>query len=361
MNIAVLQSQIPHYREDFFRRLVEQSKCDLFIYQEPAKGKGAGFHLGNITAKKIWSVEWKGFVIYDWISLFKKYDLLILPLHIGHLSTWLMLLLKFVIRKKVIVWGHGISVKRYLKEEVHPDWKIKLMIRLSDGVWTYMPKEAMQWQKCFPHKPITALYNTISGAKEKVAYREKIKKSDRDAIKNKHGIKQPIIFIFCARFEGEIRRTDLLEAVINKLPTTEYGFIIIGGGRNKPDFSIYSNVYDFGAVYDENLKNELFSVADIYFQPGWVGLSIVEAMAYGLPIFTFKRSPDIYQCVEYSYIRPGFNGFTFSDINDCVEKIRNTSIHLIRQMGLHAMNEVKQNMTIEKMAERAISTLKNLQ
>lgn len=194
-------------------------------------------------------------------------------LHFAHLGTWILLLTKWLHHKKIILWGQGISVRRYLKEEKKPDWKLKWMIALADGIWFYMDKEKDQWQKYFPDKPMVALCNTLSGVDEMTKYQPDLTK---DELKAKYGVKQDVIFIFCARFTAD-RRVDLLLETIKRLDDEKYGFVIIGSGKCKPDFSSYGNVYDFGAVYDTAVKRELFALADIYFQPGWVGLSIVEA------------------------------------------------------------------------------------
>lgn len=356
--IAILQSQIPHYREEFFRKFSERNHADLFIYHSEFMSKKGGFKVGNVKTHHIKSIEPKGFLFYNPFPLLKGHDVIILPLHFAHLTTWLILLFKFILRKEIILWGHGISVKRYLKEESYPDWKLKLMISMADGIWTYMEKEAEQWKKIFPNKAVVALNNTISSAAEIVAYSEAHKGKNIDELKQKYGITQEYILLFCARFEGMIRRTDLLEQVIKRLDTTKYGFVIIGAGHDKPDFSIYNNVYDFGAVYDTTIKEELFCLADIYFQPGWVGLSIVEAMAYGLPIFTFRRSVETLQCVEYSYIVPEKNGCLFDTVDECVSCINSKDKKELESFGTKARNFVKHHATVDMMVQRAESIIK---
>lgn len=357
MKPSILQSQIPHYREEFFRKFVGRNGADICIYESERSSVRNGFWLGTFKPRHVAAMEVKGVLVYNPMPLLRGYDTVVLPLHFAHLTTWMLLLLKCLHRRKVILWGHGISVKRYLKEEVKPDWKLKLMIRLADGVWTYMEKEAQQWRKVFPHKPIVALNNTISSASEIVSYSEAHKGKETEALKRKYGISQETVLLFCARFEGNIRRTDLLEEVIKRLDSSKYGFVIIGAGHDKPDFSPYGNVYDFGAVYDRSVKQELFNIADCYFQPGWVGLSIVEAMAYGLPVLTFRRTGQTLQCVEYSYIKPNENGMLFSSVNDAVNRIVSTSKTDFAEMGIRGREFVKENLTVDQMVERAESVL----
>ena len=216
-----------------------------------------------------------------------------------------------------------------------------------------MEKEAKKWQTYFPNKKIVALNNTLNVTNEISDDNQ----SYKEGLKKKYNIKEKKIFIFCARFTNPHRRTDLLLEAIEKLNKKDFGFIIIGDGNHKPKFIDYNNVYDFGALYDSKIKQELFTIADLYFQPGWVGLSIVEAMAYGKPICTFIRSKETLQCVEYSYIIDGENGLIFNNINDFIKKIEAISFDKIKRMGDNAKILVKEKLTIENMVNNAITIL----
>ena len=355
ISIAHLQPIIPHYREEFFYLMGKTTEQDVFIYDDVNKASKDSFNLGSTCCKRISSLTLPGgFMINNPLPLLsKKYNALILMLHFGHLTTWLLLLTKWLHRKKIILWGQGISVKRYLREEKKPDWKLRLMISLADGVWFYMDKEMDQWQKLFSRKPMIALRNTLSGVNAMTQY---VPEHSVSQLKQKYGIKEDVVLVFCARFTAN-RRVDLLLETIKRLNPEVFGFIIIGDGAYKPDFSEYHNVHDFGQLYDTSVKRELFAIADIYFQPGWVGLSIVEAMAYGKPIFTFKRSNETLQCVEYSYIRDRVNGRIFTDVEECVsciEKIKKNEIH---SLGKNARDYVKDNITIQQMVNNGMNVI----
>ena len=355
-NIAILQPEVPHYRTEFFRRLDEWCLgMDIYVYNSIDDAKEQGFKIDNVRLNNICNIQFKDFLWYNpFAFLGSKYDTLVLMWHFAHITTWLLLLTKFLHHKKIVLWGQGISVKRYLKEEKHPNILLKWMLALADGAWVYMEKEAIQWRKIFPKKLIVSLNNSISGAEDMVIYEPK---SSKEELKLQYGIKEKIVLLFCARFTNPYRRVDLLVDVIEKMNKDMFGFVIIGEGCYKPDFSKYENVYDFGAVYDNVIKRDLFSLSDLYFQPGWVGLSIVEAMAYGKPICTFKRSEDVLQCVEYSYIGNGVNGMIFKSIDDCIEKLGAVSDEDIVLMGTNARRLVKDKLTISMMAENAISIL----
>ena len=358
MKIAIIQPVVPVYREDFYYELQKYADIDVYVFKNPQIVKSEHTKISSYFVKHIPNIQIKGIQLYNPLPLLSgKYDVLVLMMQFNHITTLLLLLFKTILRKKVILWGHGISVKRYLQEEKKPDWKLKWMIQHADGCWVYMDKEYQQWRGIFPQKPIIALNNTISGA-------EAITKidvwSDKEQLKKKYNISQKRTIIFCARFNTPYRRTDLLLNVIQGVDSQQIGFIIIGDGVYKPDFKSYAHVYDFGTVYDNTIKKELFTIADIYLQPGWVGLSIVEAMAYAKPIFTFRRTPQTLQCVEYSYISERNNGMIFDDVRECLDVIQNLPDSTIREMGESARRLVETQLTPEKMAFNAYQVLKEV-
>lgn len=358
--IVIVQPMVPNYRTDFFQRLASRIvPTDIFVFEKKEESIRQGFKINDNLKLNISYIANKNVhevLAYNPLPLLsKRYDTLVLMLHFAHLTTWLLLLTKWLHKKKIILWGQGISVKRYLKESKNSDWKLKWQIALADGVWIYEEPETKQWQKIFPKKPIIALNNTLTGAEDMCKW--KVSKEEKRRLKSKWAVEQDIVLIFCARFDNNYRRPDLLIETIERLDKDKYGFIIIGDGKNKPDFSRYRNVLAVGAVYDNQTKRELFAVADVYFQPGWVGLSIVEAMAYGKPIFTFRRSEETLQCVEYCYIVEEKNGLIFDDMEDCIRQVNNLTHERIDEMGSNARAFVRERLSMNQMVDNAISIL----
>lgn len=350
--VAILQPYIPHYREDFFKGIQSQFQCDLFCYENQDYLMKNNFNDAKIQIKALKSFQKYGFLFYN-PFVFRKYDVLVLMLNFGHLSTWLILLTKFIHRKKVVVWGQGISVKRYMKEEIKPSFLLKKMIYLSDYVWLYTPKELKQWRSIFTDKKMTSLSNTISDVSEILDYKPDVSK---EKLKDKYKIKEEVCFIFCARFNNPFRRVDLLVKAIESFDVSKYGFIIIGDGSHKPIFKGYSNVYDFGSVYNKEIKNHLFTIADFYFQPGWVGLSVVEALAYGKPVITFKRSKQTLQCVEYAYLNEK-NSIIVNTIKEMCLRIEKLSFTEIETLSRNAKSFTEDRLTMKNMVNNACKSI----
>lgn len=354
--IALLNPFVPHYREEFYRRLSERYPLDIYVYEQ-GQGDQGGFSLSAFPVIRLKSMSFlnKRLIAYDIRPfLSSRYDVIVLMLHFGHLSTWLLLLLNIFFRKRIILWGQGISVKRYLKEIRKPSVSLRLMLGLGNGAWIYTEPEAALWSSRLPGKPIRAINNTISDVANVLNNEPPLSK---EALKARFGITQPLCIIFCARFNTPFRRIDLLLEAIERLDTDTYGFIIIGDGTLKPDFSEFDSVYDFGAVYDEKTKSQLFHIADIYFQPGWIGLSVVEAMAYGKPILTFRRSERTLQCVEYHYIQNEINGYIVDDIDGLIQRVRETSSATWVAMGNASRELVEKNLLMEQMVDRAAEVI----
>lgn len=358
MNIAIIQPVVPVYREDFYRELQKYANVDVYVFKDPKLVIKEQTKISSFQVKHISNKQLKGFVFYNPLPLLsKKYDVLVLMQTISHITTWLLLLTQFIHRKKIVLWGQGITMSKYEEEQLKPNFLRKIQIKMAKGLWLYMEKEYHLWHKWLPKLPMNALNNTVS----KADYIANIDiYSSKKKLKEKYGIIQEKVIIFCARFETSPRRPELLIEAIQKLNPKEFAFIIIGDGRDKPDFSKYKNVFEFGSVYNQDKKTELFTMADIYFQPGWVGLSIVEAMAYAKPICTFIRSKETMQCVEYSYIEDGMNGLIFKNMEECISKFNQIGLDAFHKMGENARKLVKNKLTPQNMASNAWSVLKSL-
>jgi len=357
MKTAIIHPYIAHYRQDFFEGLNAKLDLDIFCYQNEELHKG-NFGESTIHVKHLKSFSIGPFLFYNPFQIInKKYDVIILMLTFLHITTWILLLTKPFHKKKIILWGHGISVKRYIKEEQNLNIVLKWMISLAHRIWFYTKAELDLWKKRYPGINAISLNNTISELDSILVQHAH---QGKEQLKNKYGIKQHKIVIYSARFNEVGRRIDLLVKAIEMSDVDQIGFIIIGDGKLKPDFSSYKNVYDFGALYERGIKNELFEIADLYFQPGWVGLSIVEAMAYGKPIFTFKRTAELMQCVEYSYIQDGFNGMIFDTIKDLENTFNTIDDSKIKELGQNARAFVEKELNMKHMIDSAYASILSL-
>ncbi|MOA07597.1 hypothetical protein D3C78_1273040 [compost metagenome] len=80
-------------------------------------------------------------------------------------------------------------------------------------------------------------------------------------------------------------------------------------------------------------------------------------MAYGKPVFTFRRTQDILQCVEYSYIIENFNGRMFSSVDEFNEGVESLDSQEIKRMGANAKQFVSTQLRMDLMVGNAASSL----
>jgi len=357
MTIAIIQPLVPHYREAFLKKLSGKETIDIFVYLDDSSLDKGNFHAGDMLVKKLRSFCLGKVWIYSVFPLlFGRYKVIVLCGEMKLLSNWIILFFARFIGKEVILWGHGINARFYDHHVKRMPFLRKLMYRLADGAWFYTENERKIWQNIVPDLKSIALNNTIDV--EPILNCNLTNR--KDELKSKYSIQQEINFIFCARFNNANRRADLLVKLIETLDANKYGFIIIGGGKPKPDFSKYVNVYDLGAVYDKQTKDELFSIADIYFQPGALGLSVVEAMAYGKPVFTLKRSDEISHGVEYGYIQNDYNGIIVQCLGELCGYIEGMEMYQIEKLGQNARDYVRKNLTMENMVANAVKGIEML-
>ena len=316
--IAILQPTIPHYREEFFKNLSSQIDIDIFIFKNIINSENNGLSISNSPTKKLFSFELFSIVFYNFIPFFSsRYKVLILMGSVRHISTWVILLLNIFLRKKIILFGHGISIPKYLHEEEKMPLIRVLMYKLSKYAIFYTEKEVEIWKNVYPKLNSISFNNTISHADILISnnYNDfKLKKIYKD----KYNIKSETVLIYCARFNTIDRKPSLLKDLM-KVVGQNYSLIVIGKGPYKPDFSDCKNIYDFDEVYDIGVKSELFTIADYYYQPAWTGLSVVEALLYGLPVLTFERSKDLYQCVEFSNLINNYNSIISKSVIELKE------------------------------------------
>lgn len=355
MKIGILYPRISHYREEFFQSLMQKYEVDFFVYESKEESTNNNFKNSEIHTHQLTTFTvFNKLKIVNILPFFKKkYDVLILIGEVRSVSIWILLLLMKIVRTKTILWGHGISIHSYLQESKKLNPMRVLFRRLADHNWLYTKNEVDIWKNYIDEKNLTSLNNTIYT--EEILNRPLLNKSE---LKKKYHITTEVNFIFSARFTNN-RRVDLLIELINKLDENKYGFIIIGDGEFKPDFESYENVYDFGTVYDRKFKNELFTIADLYFQPAWIGLSCTEALAYGKMVLTFKRSPDVKQCVEYAYLNHE-NSYIAKNIDVLISFIQSLDQKSIEQYSRNAREYAKNNLTMERMVYNALDSLSKI-
>lgn len=241
------------------------------------------------------------------------------------LSTWIFLLLSLLFpKKKIYFWSHG----QYGREGAIKKVIEKIFWSFTDGAFLYgnYAKNIMVKNE-FKAEKLHIVHNSLA-----YDHQLELRKSglESDIYKNHFRNNNPTL-IFIGRLTKVKKLDQLLKAVSNlKRKRETYNIVFIGDGEehnnleNKAkELNISSQIWFYGACYDENVNAELVYNADLCVAPGNVGLTAIHCLMFGCPVLTHNDFP--WQMPEFEAIHEGVTGcfFTRDDVNSLVESISN--------------------------------------
>ena len=236
------------------------------------------------------------------------------------LSSWFLILLCSLTRKRVISWSHGI----YGREVGLRLWIKKTFFKLCHKCLVYneRSRELMIAQGVCPDD-VVSVHNSLD-------YAAQLPLRGRNSeIFHKHfGNSLPVLFFIGRLIEG--KQLDMLIDVTDILRRRdiEVNTVIIGDGPAKTALQdktemlkLKDNVWFYGPCYNEEEKSELIASADICITPGAIGLTCIDSMMFGTPVITKDDLNN--QGPEYAAIHEGRTGsfFKANDLNDLADAI----------------------------------------
>lgn len=211
----------------------------------------------------------------------------------------------------IIFYGHGIDKQ---KDSWWRNILYNLTYFLFDGIILYTPAEKAKLWKRFHHK-ITCANNTLDI--DNMNIRDK-----KEQIKVRYNITSPRIILTTGRLHSRKKIEILSDIFIQDYKNSpDVGWILVGPDLSDEVFRVINgirNIHFLGPVYDKLKMAEIFSMADLYCVPGALGLGIVEALYWGLPVLTMavNHGPEAY------YLRNDQNAIVAADKKELQQKIR---------------------------------------
>lgn len=254
---------------------------------------------------------------------FKHYDYYIINPSTNCVTMWLFfLIVKLFPSKKIFTWTHGM----YGNESSRQLLLKKLQNKLCDGEFVYgdyaislMKHKGFKSEKLFP------IHNSLD-------YNQQLKLRE-DGIKSRiyeehFGNSNPVI-VMIGRLNKRKKLPMMLEVAdcLNNR-NSYYNYVFVGDGEERANLEklviekkISSQVWFYGACYDEKKNAELIYNADICVMPGDIGLTAIHSLMFGLPVITH----DCFSChgPEFEVIRPGITGdfFKSADVDSMANSI----------------------------------------
>ena len=182
-----------------------------------------------------------------------------------------------------------------------------------------------------------------------------------EAFKKKNGLMNKKVLLLCGVLREKVRLQQLLEALSDsRLSKKEVVLIVIGDGVCKEKWKLLSSslkvdckVIWVSAIRDQMKLAPWFLSADVFVYPGAIGLSLLHAFSYGLPVLTHGNVKN--QGPEYEAMNNGVTGLTFreNDVKDLAEKIEYmlNNPEKCQEMGRSAKELVFRKYSMETMVD----------
>ena len=274
-----------------------------------------------------------------WRELFKK-NIIVIGLNPRIISNWTFLILRSPLGLKTYVWGHAWPRKG-------PNSKTVIlrhfMQRLASGTITYSKAHKKELRIKHPKLCVLNAPNALY-SQQQIGELE----LPTDQVKN---------IIYVGRLVVNKKPLFLIKA-FHKLIDLDANLIIVGDGPERKKIDKYvethkleSRVQLMGHINNFNKLKELYATSLVSVSPGYVGLSITQSFAFGVPMLISRNeshSPEIEAAKESS------NAIFFQTDNQndfClkVEEIFKSKKVFLEKRKLIA-DQCKKHYTIEQMA-----------
>lgn len=218
-------------------------------------------------------------------------DTLALDLNPRALHVWLILMLRKALGRRTIVWGHAFPRQG---KAARSDKIRGLLRKFADGVLTYTDTQKHELQEMHPGKPIYSAPNSLYHRSE-IGF-------DADSVRTD--------ILFVGRLIASKKADFLLSAFVAAaahLPP-QVRLVFVGDGPEMPALKNAAAAAGLAervvfAGYNSRYEDlrALYKTAFVAVSPGYVGLSITQSFAFGVPMIISRdenHSPEIEAAVE---------------------------------------------------------------
>jgi glycosyltransferase involved in cell wall biosynthesis len=307
---------LPEYRLPVFRELAATQDIDLKVVYAAAPGlsnvEAVGFEAEASKTRRLATP--RAFLAWDsaqWrYSHRVRADVLIMTWNTRYISLVPALLRARYHGVKTILWGHGYS----RRDSPWRRWLRRAVARFASAVVLYNHREAERFIAMTGRSESTFVaLNTVDQAPIQTARAKWL--ADEQALRTfrrANGLTEGATILFVSRYQSENRLELLIEATaLLRSKHPDISVIVIGEGNQ-----VYSDLIDrlemsevfrlVGPIYNEMALAPWFLCSDMFCYPSNVGLSILHAFGYGLPVVSGDRWDR--QGPEWEALTPGVNG-----------------------------------------------------
>jgi glycosyltransferase involved in cell wall biosynthesis len=364
MRVVIVEPVVPHYRVPLFDRLARIPDIKLTVAAsarfpgspDSAPNLPAWAEVGHLCIKLLAGrLQWQRGLTLP--SGFGRGDVLVVDNNPRILSNFPLIKSARAAGGAVVLWGHAWSpTSRHWRAAI----RYWLMNR-ADVLLVYTDKEVERLRILKSWSPpIRATNNALDQEPMRRAIamqtREQLSK-----LRSAQGLEGKRILLFC----GRLRRSPStgLDVAIRALARLKDSchLVVIGNGEQERELrelaqrvGVEQRVTWVGALYEERDLAPWFLNAECFVYPGTIGLSLLHAFGYGLPVITHNRRE--MQGPEIDALVDGENGLLFpvGDELALAQRISQVLNEGGRQerMSAAARRTVDTNYSMENMAAR---------
>lgn len=363
--IAIVTNIIPSYREGFYDRLFENEEAEITVY---CQSKIPNTRLKTIHTKypgNIFIVKFIDFFneklniqFLPFVKILRKYDTVFIDGNPRYFSHFILANLFRIFRpQNIVLWTMIHSYKaNSFTENIRLKWTKKFK-----RVFTYNDKEV----ELFREKGYKGICMGMNNGLDQDKIEIEISKWHPEKLKTwqiENQVFNTDIIISCTRLIPKNELDKFLihfPEILELYPTLKW--YIIGDG-NQRDYleklvkenNLSTNVIFLGEIYSEKMLAPWFITASLMIHPAAIGLSILHAFGYGLPIITHNDYN--YHGPEFSALVEGVNSMTYTkdDFKDLIEKtiFCINDKKMLKKFGENAKKTVQEKFNVNKMVER---------
>jgi glycosyltransferase involved in cell wall biosynthesis len=365
LRVAVVTNVLPHYRskfyEDLFRRVDVEVRvfCQASIPGTVLRVDHERFH-DRVTLVPYVGMnrERIGWQRLPWRELLSSFDVLFVlgnPRVLSNLAlaTWARL-----VGKPVILWGQAHTAgANPFTEGLRRSW-----MSLFDHLFLYTDGEVRRWKaRGFRRQHVMGMNNGLDQDKideAAAAWRPE----QLDEWRQREGVGGRTLVLTCTRLEPKNHLESWIEAmpeVIARHP--ELLWAVIGEGPERPrlescvrERELDRHVRWVGSLFEESRLAPWFLTSKLLVHPTGIGLSLLHAFGYGLPVVTADDA-DI-QMPEFDAFVPGETGILYR--NGDVESLASAVAECLgdeprrERMGRRARQIAREDYNSRVMVER---------
>jgi glycosyltransferase involved in cell wall biosynthesis len=322
--VRIIQPVIPAYRLALFQRLAVDGRFELSI-------AASDYHPGEALRSVDVSLEAFQVSFFKCSQLFGhdlfwqhgiselsdlgRGDVLVLGGNPRFLNIQSMLVKARLRGIGVLWWGHGWTAGAWRSSA----WVRRQIMKLADCVLLYHDDEVFEYQRLgFRADRLFSTNNAMNQAPVRLA-REQWTSSAIESFQRANGIDPDRLLLFCSRLSRK-NRVDLAIRALQLLVRRDPGYrlAIIGDGQDQElagqlanRLGVSEQVRWLGALDLEEKMAPWFLSARCLVHPRALGLTVLHAFGYGLPVVTTDNRRE--QMPEARFVLDHVNGLLFHD------------------------------------------------